>query len=99
MPTELLSLIALHFACNAVAETRHISTYEAVACTRVYTEVKLAFVDGMDFEEYASLSPAERFEINKMGYLAYLAWKNDHPAMVDHLHAVARGDVRLAVEG
>lgn len=98
MPTELLTLIALHFACSDVATVRPLSLPEATACNRVYTEVKLAFVDGIEFEDYNALPQADKLAINKAGYRADYSWKQDHPYLVQHLEAVARGETRLAVE-
>lgn len=99
MTTKLLSLIVAHIACADVAEQRQLSLAEVNYCSAIYQEIKLAFVPGVDPEDYVGLSLAEQHAVNKQGYLAFREWRIDNPATVRHLERVARGEAELGVSG
>lgn len=99
MTTELLALIAAHFACTEIAEQRRLSLDEVQYCRGVYEDIKLAFVPGVDAQDFANLSQDERIAVNKMGFLAFIDWRRKNPMMVRHLEAVARGEAKLATAG
>ncbi|WP_413720898.1 hypothetical protein [Silicimonas sp. MF1-12-2] len=99
MTTELLVLIAAHFACADIAEQRRMSFDEIQYCSGVYKEIKLAFVPGVDAEDFANLTRDEQISVNKSGFLAFIDWRRRCPAMVSHLEAVARGEAELATAG
>ena len=99
MTTELLALVAAHFACADIAEQRRMSFDEIQYCNGVYKEIKLAFVPGVDAEDFANLTRDEQIAVNKSGYLAFIDWRRRCPAMVSLLEAVARGEAELATAG
>ena len=99
MTTELLALIAAHFACADIAEQRRMSFDEIQYCSGVYKEIKLAFVPGVDADDFANLTQDEQIAVNKSGYLAFIDWRRRCPEMVSHLEAVARGEAELATAG
>ena len=99
MTTELLALVAAHFACADIAEQRRMSFDEIQYCSGVYKEIKLAFVPGVDAEDFANLTRDEQIAVNKSGYLAFIDWRRRCPEMVSHLEAVARGEAELATAG
>jgi|AACY02.2.fsa_nt_gi hypothetical protein len=86
---ELLALVALHFFCNATAETRLLSASEVTRCAENYTEMKLGFVGVEDRSVYDAMDPADRNALNLDGYAAYLDWKAENPALVADLEARA----------
>ena len=99
MTSELLALIAAHFACTNIAIQRPMTLDEARHCAGVYQEVKLAFVPGVDADAYAGLSHRERFAVSQAGYLAYRNWHSANPDTVRHLKHVARGEAELRTAG
>lgn len=99
MTSELLALIAIHFACTETAIHRPLTEDEVHGCAAVYQEVKLAFVPGVSVTDYQGLNLRERMAVSKAGFLAFLAWREDNPETVRHLVAVARGEEELRPSG
>ncbi|MEQ9037895.1 MAG: hypothetical protein RIE24_06035 [Silicimonas sp.] len=99
MTSELLALIATHFACADIADQRMMNVDEVRTCGAVYQQIKIAFVPGVDARDFAQLSLQERVAVNKAGFLAFLDWRRAHPEMVRHLESVARGEVELSRAG
>ena len=99
MTNELLILIATHFACSDIAETRILTAGEIHHCSAVYTEIKLAFVPGVDPHHYPHLSLRERAAVSQAGFRAFYAWRQDNPGTVRHLRQVARGEAVLGETG
>lgn len=99
MTTELLILIAAHFACTDIAVERPMNLDEARHCASVYDEVKLSFVPGVSASDYRRLDPGERSAVSKAGFLAFYQWRAENPEMVRHLVAVARGEEALKAAG
>ncbi|MFV1602330.1 MULTISPECIES: hypothetical protein [unclassified Phaeobacter] len=93
MTAETLALIAAYFLCSEAAELQVLPQAEAAACVDTYTDVKLSFVDGLDRDDYDALSAAERAVVNQEGYAAYLAWRDDNPALVDRLEHEAQDQI------
>lgn len=99
MTTELLILIATHFACDDIASERRLTSAEAQHCGAVYESIKLAFVPGVTPDDFRDLTLEERIAISNSGFLAFLDWRAEHPEMVRHLEAVARGEEELSTAG
>lgn len=95
MTTELLALIAVHFACAQMSEAHQMTQTEIEHCNAVYDNVKLAFVPGVSAKNYAGLSVAEKSTVNTAGYLAFSTWRDENAPIVEHLERVARGQEQL----
>ena len=95
MTTELLTLIAVHFACSQMSDTHLMTQTEIEHCTAVYDNVKLSFVPGVSARNFAELSVAEKSAVNTAGYLAFSAWRDANADTVAHLQRVARGEEAL----
>lgn len=93
MTAEALALIAAYFLCSETAEVRVLNQAEAVACVDTYTNVKLLFVDGVTRDEYDALTTHEQFEVNQAGYLAYVAWKEANPDLIEKLERDAQAQI------
>lgn len=96
MTSELLALIAAHFACSDMASERYLSPGEIQYCSAIYQEIKLSFVPGVDLETYFQLSAPEQSAVNKEGFTAFYTWRLENPEIVQHLERVARGEELLA---
>lgn len=99
MTSELLALIAAHFACTEIAIHRPMSADEVRGCAAVYQEVKLAFVPGVSARDYRELTLEERMAVSRAGFAAFLSWRDENPETVRHLVAVARGQEELRPAG
>lgn len=99
MTSELLALIAAHFACTDLAVQRPMTLDEADRCAGVYQKIKLAFVPGVDPGAFDGLSMDERIAVSQAGFLAFLDWRRSNPDTVHHLERVARGEVALENAG
>lgn len=44
---EFETLLTAYYKCSAIAEDRLLSTDEHEACTGIYQDIKLSFIDGM----------------------------------------------------
>jgi len=93
LTAESLALIAAYFLCSETAEIRVLNQAEAVACVDTYTDVKLLFVDGVNRDDYDALPTREQVEVNQAGYLAYVAWKEANPGLVDKLERDAQAQI------
>ena len=60
--------------CSAEAGTRMLHKDEVMACSTIYLQLKLSFVDGVALSDYAALSPKDRASVNRQGYEAYRVW-------------------------
>lgn len=90
----LISLLAFHFACSDASTTRQMSSAEIASCSDVYTEIKLAFVDGMDAATFRTLPIQEQAAVNSRAYRAYYDWSQSHPGLISHARRIARGEAR-----
>ncbi|MFN3144636.1 MAG: hypothetical protein ACE368_04880 [Paracoccaceae bacterium] len=75
-----LQLVADYMVCSELAEIRVLHAAEAMACTTLYTEVKLSFLPNIDAADYAAMSVEERVDVNRQGYARYTAWRNAIPS-------------------
>ena len=97
MTDHLLALIAAHFACAEVSDTRPLSYHEIDRCGAIYQEIKLHFVPDMDRQTYHRLSIEDKVSVNRQGFDAFIAWREQNPHLVAHLEDVARGKAKLAI--
>ena len=88
-----LQLVADYMVCSELAEIRVLHSAEAMACTTLYTEVKLSFLPDIDAADYAAMSVEERVDVNRQGYARYTAWRNAYPEQVALLEADARARI------
>lgn len=95
MTNHLLALIAAHFACSDISETRQMSWPEIHMCNAVYEDIKLEFVPGMDRATYRGLSSADKVAVNRQGFEAFHDWRVKNPGMVTLLENVAKGEAQL----
>lgn len=95
MTNELLSLIVGYLACGHMAEERFLTPHEVQYCSVIYQEIKLAFVPGVDTRAYFEMAPEDQHAINRAGFTAFYAWRQDNPDTVSFLERVARGEVQL----
>ena len=95
MTNQLLALIAAHFACSDISDTRHMSWHEVHVCNAVYEDIKLNFVPGIDRATYRDLGSADKVAINRQGFEAFHAWRTANPDLVTHLENVAKGKAEL----
>lgn len=70
-------------ACNAAALVQVASFAEVQRCSRIYSALKLSFLQGVTPERYAQMTPKTRAIANRKGYAALLAWRRGQHA---HLH-------------
>ena len=82
MTGELLTLIALHFMCNAEAESRILTAPEARLCDDNFTKVKLAFAGGPEIADYRTLPLGDQVRLNRVGYARYRDWLAANPVTV-----------------
>ena len=90
MTAEALALIASYFLCSEAAEVRVLSRSEVDACSSIYTEVKLGFLPDVDLAAYQSMSAAERADVNRRGYAAYVVWRTENADLVAEMENDAR---------
>ncbi|MDJ0638438.1 MAG: hypothetical protein QNJ20_06365 [Paracoccaceae bacterium] len=95
MTTELLALIAFHFACSDISEHRTLTAQEFHFCSAAYQQIKLSFVPGVSPQTFQYLPPRERAAANTEGFRLFYQWRQDNPVIVEHLERVARGEITL----
>lgn len=95
MTTEILALIAFHFACSDISEHRPLAAHELRTCSAAYQQIKLAFVPDVTVQEFVMLPASKRANVNREGFAEFLKWRQQNPSTVAHLERVARGEVEL----
>lgn len=88
-----LRLLADYLVCSELVEIRVLHTAEALACSGLYTEVKLSFLPNIDATDYDAMSVEERVDANRQGYARYTAWRNAYPERVAGMEADARARI------
>lgn len=97
MTDHLLALIAAHFACADISETRQMSWSEVHFCNAINQDIKLEFVPGIDRDAFRALSIEDRFAVSQQGFQAFITWRTENPDRVAYLQNVAKGEVKLGV--
>ena len=69
-----------HLACAQEAARRVLGFDEARVCATAYMRVKLAFVPGLELDDFERLPPEDRAAINRLAYARYVAWRAANPA-------------------
>ena len=70
-----MELLAQYETCSKEAESRVLTFDEATACSAHYLRLKLSFLPDMDAVAFEALPIAERWEVQKRGYAALVAWR------------------------
>ena len=68
-------LLADYLACSNLAEVHILSPSDARRCADTYLALKLSFLPDVAPEAYWKLSVEQRWAAQKMGYAAFLRWK------------------------
>jgi hypothetical protein len=73
------------FECSELAKMHLLSFDDAADCTRAYMRIKLSFLPGVGFDDFAGLSPEEKAVVNTVGYQRFMEWRLINTAQVDAL--------------
>jgi len=84
-----LNIATAYLACSELATQRVLTSSEAHECGLNYIQLKLSFLPQVSIEEFIAMSPVQRFEENRMGYLLYLRWKKEDSQFFEHLRKLA----------
>lgn len=68
-------LLSSYETCSDAAAERLLSFSEATHCSEIYLHLKLSFLPDVEYEDFKSLPPEERWRIQQRGYAAFVAWK------------------------
>ncbi|SMX22517.1 hypothetical protein [Boseongicola aestuarii] len=69
------NLLSAYEDCSHAAEVRLLSLEEATRCSETFLLLKLSLLPEVDIAEFKSLPPQERWEIQRRGYAALVAWR------------------------
>ena len=99
MTTDILLLIVMHIACSDAAAEQNLTLSEVDECGANYHQMKLSFIPGVTPEDYQFLSPREKSAVSLSGFQAFHSWRQENPAILRQLEAVARGEAELPRDG
>lgn len=90
---DINDLVSAHYRCAALHDLKRLSEDEADICADLYEQMKLEFVDGVDWDAFKELADEDRSSISQQGYLRFKAWERANAQLVrqledDALHAV-----------
>jgi hypothetical protein len=91
-----LTIATAYLACSELAKQRILNSTEAHECGLNYIRLKLAFLPEVSIEGFMAMPPAQRFEVNRMGYLLYLRWKEEDAQFLEHLRKLARAGTSVS---
>ena len=96
MSIQILSLLTLHYFCNAVAETTPLTWEEANLCVANFEELKVLLNPEIAMPEFEGLATPDRAKVSVESYRYYREWVAGNPALVEQLKAEARIIARVA---
>ena len=70
-----------HMDCASQATERLMSPGAASDCADIYLRLKLTFLPGVEAEGFKTFSPETRARINRITYMAYRSWLQQHLAL------------------
>ena len=70
-----MDLLAAYERCSQDAAVRLLSLGEATQCSEIYLHLKLSFLPDKDVATFQSLPAEDRWQIQKRGYAALVAWR------------------------
>jgi hypothetical protein len=82
MTVELMSLLMVHFLCNAQASVTQMSVSDAKHCSAQFEQLKIGFHPDFTLEEFNRLEDAERSRISVEAYDFYRKWLGENPDIV-----------------
>lgn len=85
-----------HFLCWEWSRTQVLALSAARACSQTFLAIKLGFVPDMTPARYLALSPAEKAQVNRIGYAAWRTWVEANGARVAEYRRTARNLVHGA---
>lgn len=88
---EFLVALAMHYYCNAVAETRRLAFEEATQCGQAYNAVKAYFLTPAEQQAFRASSERDQIQMMKSAYVRFKVWELDNPDMVRRVTNVSLG--------
>ncbi len=92
--TDLVSVLAAYYLCNAVTLVRPLTASEMTLCSRTYESVKTHFEPGLADPD---LSGKQRRQTNTAAYHAFKAWETQNADTVGEMKRAA--NVHLGISG
>ncbi|NDW52670.1 hypothetical protein [Aliiroseovarius sp. PrR006] len=89
MQIELISLLMVHFLCNASAQEGPLNMDAALFCSSNFERVKVALHPTLSLEAYDQMTTEERVEISVEGYAYYKAWLQENPDLSEQFRLSA----------
>jgi hypothetical protein len=89
MNIELVSLVLVHFLCNAQAEITLMSTGDAMYCSENFEDVKASLHPRLTPEAFRKLGDRQRGRTSVEGYGYYKDWVAANPELVARLKDAA----------
>lgn len=83
---EFLDLLSIYYYCDAMAAMRPLPAAERFGCTDTYEAVRAYFLPVF---ELAAPGTPERAGQLRTGFLAFHAWQDANPSLVDDLRSAA----------
>lgn len=97
MNVELVSLVLVHFLCNAQAEIARVSMGDVMYCSENFEAVKASLHPRVTPETFRRLDARERARASVEGYAHYKDWLAANPELVAQLKAAAASIVSRQV--
>ena len=89
MNIELISLVLVHFLCNAQAEVTRVSIGDAMYCSENFEDVKASLHPDFTPETFRKLDGRGRGRASVEGYAYYKDWVAANPELVARLKNAA----------
>ena len=89
MNVELVSLVLVHFLCNAQAEITRMSMGEAMYCSENFEDLKASLHPDLTPEKFRKLDDRRRGRASVEGYGYYKDWVAANPELVARLKDTA----------
>ncbi|MFK8036360.1 MAG: hypothetical protein AB8B94_19685 [Hyphomicrobiales bacterium] len=92
---EINDLVSAHYRCNALFDQKSLSDDETHICADLNEQLKLHFVDGVDWEIFGELSDEEKSSVSQQGYLRFKAWERSNLELVKQLETEAIQSIEI----
>ena len=80
--TQLIAMLAIHYACNQAASQTLLDAEQAAACAANYHSVKRQFLSQEESAALSRAKPKERHALMMRAYLRFKQFETDNPEII-----------------
>ena len=92
---ELINLLKILYACNAMAQQSPPSLEQAVFCVDIHDQVKLQFLTNPELDQIQRVPLKQQNKITLRGYERFKQWEAENIELVQKLQETAKRKLSL----